>query len=169
MKLLYLSLVTYISAITCIPQKLNYDEQLDNMYAYSQNRRLSHDDEYVKNHSFVFISGWPQSGTSFIYQLLHQYQFNMSTMILNCEKYLTVKRCVNWNHEGQWILDGKTRPSLLSGNICPLESVSDESRNSIIAQVSILFRFLSSLENNFRLSFRKNYSGKNFGVLIKSI
>jgi hypothetical protein len=95
---------------------------------------------YVANHSFVFIGGWPQSGTSLIHQLLSQNQRLVSSMIPLCEELLGAKRCQSWNHEGQWILDGKTRDHIQSGNVCPVGSVDETVKASIISQVrTILF------------------------------
>jgi hypothetical protein len=91
---------------------------------------------YVANHSFVFIGGWPQSGTSLIHQLLSQNQRLVSSMIPLCEEILGANRCQSWNHEGQWILDGKTRDQIQSGNICPVDSVDGTVKSSIISQVS---------------------------------
>lgn len=51
----------------------------------------------------VFVSGIPQSGTSLLNALLTDAP-GTSSMVKKCEeKYGT--KCVNWNHEGQWLLD----------------------------------------------------------------
>jgi hypothetical protein len=91
----------------------------------------------VSNHSFIFVTGWPQSGTSFIHQLLSQNQQSISSMIKLCEKILGSRRCQSWNHEGQWMIDGKLRDVIDAGNICPVESISDESKKqAILTQLS---------------------------------
>ena len=41
-------------------------------------------DTYMKQHNFIFISGWPQSGTSFILNLLNLHPY-ISTMIDQCQ------------------------------------------------------------------------------------
>ena len=63
---------------------------------------LNENNDILLNHSYAFISGWAQSGTSFVHQILDQHSM-VSSMIHKCEAKLG-KRCVNWNHEGQWIL-----------------------------------------------------------------
>jgi hypothetical protein len=85
-------------------------------------------DDFVKNHSFVFVSGWPQSGTSFVHQIFTMHP-QMSTMVEKCESILG-KRCINWNHEGQWLIPGKSRAVLNSGVMCPHDGnvTSDEER-----------------------------------------
>lgn len=83
-------------------------------------------ESYVKNHDFVFISGFPQSGTSLIHQiftLMHDF----STMVEKCTKIS--KGCVSWNYEGQWILQhyGKQKnlSSILNpGSMCTSSSSS---------------------------------------------
>ena len=92
---------------------------------------------YVSNHSFVFIGGWPQSGTSFIHQLLSQNEKLTSSMIPQCEKILGAKRCQSWNHEGQWVLEGKLRALISSGNVCPVEDIEAQSAKKIVDQVNI--------------------------------
>lgn len=75
-------------------------------------------DDFTRNKTFIFISGWPQSGTSFVHQIFTLYP-KISTMVENCELKLG-KRCKNWNHEGQWLIPGKARAILNSGVMCPL-------------------------------------------------
>lgn len=41
-------------------------------------------DTFIKQHNFIFISGWPQSGTSFILNLLNLHPY-ISTMIDQCQ------------------------------------------------------------------------------------
>ena len=47
--------------------------------------------------SYLFVSGWPQSGTSLLQQLFTVTP-NVSTMVDNCNKYMGNK-CINVNHE----------------------------------------------------------------------
>lgn len=89
---------------------------------------------YVANHTFVFITGWPQSGTSFVHQLLAQHQSLVSSMISLCEKQLGAKRCQSWNHEGQWMIDGKLRELIDAGNVCPVIQIADESKRRAILE-----------------------------------
>eukprot|EP01031_Cornospumella_fuschlensis_P024957 gene24957-30152_t len=51
-------------------------------------------------------------------------------MIHKCEAKLG-KRCVNWNHEGQWILKGSTRQKFKSGFVCPIDSWDELTCQSI--------------------------------------
>jgi hypothetical protein len=78
---------------------------------------LKASNSFVSNHSFVFVTGWPQSGTSLVQQFLTSCP-NLSTMVEKCELLLG-KRCINWNHEGQWLLRGTTRQFFNSGAMCP--------------------------------------------------
>jgi hypothetical protein len=96
---------------------------------------------FVSNHTFVFIGGWPQSGTSFIHQLLSQNTKLTSSMIQLCERILGAKRCQSWNHEGQWILEGKLRSVISSGNVCPVESIDAITKKKILDQVESRYRF----------------------------
>lgn len=94
--------------------------------------------EFVRNHSFVFISGWPQSGTSFVHQIFTLSQ-EMSTMVEKCESLLG-KRCVNWNHEGQWLIPGSTRNILNSGAMCPHNgNLTKLERMSLLSEVSFWY------------------------------
>lgn len=91
-------------------------------------------DQFVRNHSFVFISGWPQSGTSFVHQVFTLNK-DMSTMVEKCEAKLG-KRCINWNHEGQWLIPGNARSVLNSGVMCPHEgNLTEVERSSILSEV----------------------------------
>jgi hypothetical protein len=93
-------------------------------------------DDFVRNHSFVFISGWPQSGTSFVHQIFTMHP-QMSTMVEKCESILG-KRCINWNHEGQWLIPGKSRAVLNSGVMCPHDgNVTDDEQRLIISEVQL--------------------------------
>ena len=66
--------------------------------------------------SFIFLSGWPQSGTSLLQQILSESKF-MATMVEKCTQIFG-KKCTNWNNEGQWML---LAPSPLQpGVMCPL-------------------------------------------------
>ena len=58
---------------------------------------------YISAHDFLFISGWPQSGTSLLQQILSVSPAS-STLIEKCSQYITKGSCVNWNYEGQWAL-----------------------------------------------------------------
>ena len=88
---------------------------------------------YVNNHTFVFGSGWPQSGTSLMNHML-VHSRHISNMINGCEALLGTKRCTAWNHEGQWLLDGHTRLKISSGSTCPVDSVPEDVRSSILRQ-----------------------------------
>jgi hypothetical protein len=72
----------------------------------------------AENKTFIFLSGWPQSGTSLLQQILAEAKF-MSTMIEKCANFYG-KRCTNWNNEGQWML--KVPSPLQAGIMCPLEN-----------------------------------------------
>ena len=83
-----------------------------------------------QNRTLVFVSGWPQSGTSLIQQLLTVTP-HVSTMVQRCAEVLDRKKCINWNNEGQWLLgqgplsaaDDKFRhlanKALMPGAMCP--------------------------------------------------
>lgn len=91
---------------------------------------------YIHNHSFVFISGWPQSGTSLVHQVL-SFNPDMSSVIELCEKILG-KRCVSWNHESQWIFPGNIRDHIHSGAMCPIQNVREDIGLAMQQQVIIL-------------------------------
>jgi hypothetical protein len=57
---------------------------------------------YISDHNFLFISGWPQSGTSLMQQIF-TITPGVSTMVAKCGKIIS-KGCIDWNFEGQWIL-----------------------------------------------------------------
>lgn len=91
---------------------------------------------YAGNHSFVFISGWPQSGTSLVYNML-TYSPWTSTMILKCNQ-LVGKKCLNWNHEGQWLLrSSETRNAIKSGQICPVDHIPSTLQGNLRSEVSL--------------------------------
>jgi hypothetical protein len=60
---------------------------------------------FNRRFNFIFISGFPQSGTSLLQQMITASP-PVSTMVGNCERVLGMKgnRCQRWNHEGQWLL-----------------------------------------------------------------
>ena len=76
------------------------------------------ENKFAQNKTLIFLSGWPQSGTSLLQQILEEAKF-MSTMIEKCTK-IYGKRCTNWNNEGQWML--KVPSPLQAGIMCPLEN-----------------------------------------------
>lgn len=87
-----------------------------------------------RNKTFVFLSGWPQSGTSLLQQIMEEAKF-ASTMIQKCSRVYG-KKCTNWNNEGQWLLKQPT--ALAAGVMCPLQdtlnsthiqSIRDQVRN----------------------------------------
>lgn len=75
--------------------------------------------------SFVFVSGWPQSGTSLVQQILTATP-NISTMVAGCHEVHGAK-CINFNHEGQWLL-GKShqvKEYFHPGEACPIQKVGE--------------------------------------------
>ena len=95
-------------------------------------------DNFARNKSFVFISGWPQSGTSFLQQVFTLNPM-ISTMVENCENILG-KRCINWNHEGQWLIPGKARAVLNSGVMCPHDgNITNDEERLLLSEVLISF------------------------------
>ena len=74
----------------------------------------------ISKFQFIFISGWPQSGTSFIQQIFTLNNL-FSTQVNGCFERLGSK-CLNINNEGQWLLlrnntwDAIFRP----GKMCPI-------------------------------------------------
>ena len=59
---------------------------------------------YISAHDFLFISGWPQSGTSLLQQILSISPAS-STLIEKCSQHIKGgSKCMNWNYEGQWAL-----------------------------------------------------------------
>lgn len=85
------------------------------------------------NHSFLFISGMPQSGTSLLLDLAGGATTLISTMVKKCDE-LHGKSCTNWNHEGQWLLP--RTPSISKGfkpgKMCSI--VQAESESSSLAE-----------------------------------
>ena len=78
---------------------------------------------YVESHDFLFISGWPQSGTSFMNHIVSAATRDVSTMKERC-LLLFQKGCREWNFEGQWILKFHTKDRdvaalLNAGSMCP--------------------------------------------------
>jgi hypothetical protein len=64
--------------------------------------------------SMVFISGWPQSGTSFVLQMLHSIRTKLiSTMIDGCPGRMRYRKCAAFNFEGQWILGAGKHPRII--------------------------------------------------------
>ena len=92
---------------------------------------------FVANHSFVFVSGWPQSGTSLVHQVLNAHD-GVGSMIRMCEQILGEKRCVSFNHEGQWILPGHIRTRILAGQVCRVDRVDGKTKFGILSEVSIV-------------------------------
>jgi hypothetical protein len=68
--------------------------------------------EDIERNEYLFISGFPQSGTSLIHQILSLTP-HVRTMVKKCNEIIG-KKCLNWNHEGQWLL--KASPDLHSSN-----------------------------------------------------
>ncbi len=92
-------------------------------------------DSFVKNRSFIFISGWPQSGTSFLHQVFTLNPL-ISSMVENCEKVFG-KRCINWNHEGQWLIPKHARNTLNSGVMCPHDgNITQSDAYALLSEVS---------------------------------
>lgn len=58
---------------------------------------------YLAAHQFLFISGWPQSGTSLMQQIFTVAP-QTSTMVQKCSEIIPSGKCLDWNFEGQWIL-----------------------------------------------------------------
>ena len=97
------------------------------------------------NQTFVFVSGWPQSGTSLVQQILTVAPA-FATMVQKCVSLLGNKKCVNWNHEGQWLasaqnnINAKNAPGTFSlfkkamqpGAMCPptLETMREVQKSS---------------------------------------
>lgn len=59
---------------------------------------ISTEFSFMKNHSVISISGWPQSGTSLVHEFL-AHTPGVSTMIDSCQKFNTMKKCVGFNFE----------------------------------------------------------------------
>lgn len=86
-----------------------------------------------RNHTFIFVSGWPQSGTSLLHKMVSLHS-HISTMMEKCLE-IHAKRCENWNYEGQWLLNSTTRSVLGSGKMCnKLTAISSE-KEQILQQV----------------------------------
>jgi len=90
-------------------------------------------EQYIRNKSFVFISGWPQSGTSLVNQILNLHP-RITTMVQKCEEIIG-SRCSNFNHEGQWMLSLSARSYLNAGAMCPTtEKISDPEKNAVLSE-----------------------------------
>ena len=76
------------------------------------------------NKTMLFVSGWPQSGTSLVQQILTVTP-GMSTMVSKC-RLVHGNKCDNWNNEGQWLAErsNEVSPYLQPGKMCP--SVGDK-------------------------------------------
>jgi len=77
-------------------------------------------------HDIVFVSGWPQSGTSLLQQMF-SLNTAFSTHVPGCLKHLGVK-CANYNNEGQWLLtrDNAWNRIYRPGNMCPAGLIADD-------------------------------------------
>ena len=62
----------------------------------------------ITNHTYFFISGFPQSGTSLIHQMM-KFTPNVKTMFNKCDIMHGSKNCMKWNYEGQWIFVNKSK------------------------------------------------------------
>lgn len=67
---------------------------------------------YTSSHDFLFISGWPQSGTSLMQQIF-AVSPRTSTMIDKCTEQIPGRHCLDWNYEGQWLLRYQPEPARL--------------------------------------------------------
>jgi hypothetical protein len=98
---------------------------------------------FIRNHSFLFISGWPQSGTSLMQQMFTVAP-ETSTMVEKCKSLIPGNKCLDWNYEGQWALkfltlneEGDTSPSvalLNPGTMC--ESTFPRPQSKYASKVS---------------------------------
>ena len=57
----------------------------------------------TRRRTFVFVSGWPQSGTSLVQQIFTVAP-EFSTMVNRCHERVGKVKCERWNNEGQWLL-----------------------------------------------------------------
>ncbi len=82
-------------------------------------------EKFYQDKELIFISGFPQSGTSLLLQIF-DLSNTVSTMIKRCSSKYGESKCTNFNNEGQWMLD--STPSNVSsaalsyfnsGNYCP--------------------------------------------------
>lgn len=67
------------------------------------NSSTSASTSFISNHNFLFISGWPQSGTSLMQQMFTVAP-DTSTMVEKCKVLIPGNKCLDWNFEGQWAL-----------------------------------------------------------------
>ena len=84
-------------------------------------------EEFYRDKELIFISGFPQSGTSLLLQI-YDLSDKVSTMIQRCNSKYSESKCINFNHEGQWMLESIPSSSNISsaafsyfnsGNYCP--------------------------------------------------
>lgn len=82
-------------------------------------------DKFYQDKELIFISGFPQSGTSLLLQIF-DLSTTVSTMIKRCRTKYGENKCTNFNNEGQWMLE--STPSNVSsaalsyfnsGKYCP--------------------------------------------------
>lgn len=100
--------------------------------------------QYILDHNFLFISGWPQSGTSLMQQIF-TITPRVSTMVEKCGK-LIPKGCLEWNFEGQWIISSQAgisrgAPSNASilineGSSCKNFNISTDKKISYLSSTS---------------------------------
>lgn len=101
-----------------------------------------------RNHTFLFVSGWPQSGTSMVHKMVSLHP-HISTVMEKCLK-IHGKRCENWNYEGQWLLNSTSRNVMGSGKMCnklgattsEMEQVREQVRVNILLNCSLNFDVL---------------------------
>lgn len=112
---------------------------------------------YVHDHNFLFISGWPQSGTSLM-QMMFTVAPQTSTMVRKCNEMIPGNKCIDWNFEGQWIVkfgmaktEGYYASALLnSGAMCKLHVLDNtRSTNPDVTQLrdEDLLNHLQKVEN----------------------
>lgn len=91
-------------------------------------------DDELTNKTIVFISGWPQSGTSMIHKILSLHT-HVSTMMEKClERH--GRRCENWNYEGQWLLSNSgLKNAFRSGASCPIAFLHNNTKLDIRNEV----------------------------------
>lgn len=112
---------------------------------------------YLAAHQFLFISGWPQSGTSLMQQIFTVAP-HTSTMVQRCSEKISGGKCLDWNFEGQWILkfsEGaknsakSTASSLMNpGSICQSHLLTEPG----ISSISNVIESLHSHQNRITVS-----------------
>jgi len=79
----------------------------------------------LNNKYFIMVSGWPQSGTSLIHEMISVFP-NTSTVHRQCDISLGAKVCERFNYEGQWVLKGNEMKDVWSnyypGKMCPINT-----------------------------------------------